>query len=120
MAFFKFTRLILSGEEIPVYNNGELTRDFTYIDDIIEGVIRVIDRPATADPKFDSSLPNPATSVAPHRIYNIGNGNRVNLMDYIQALEAALGQKAKYKMMPMQTRRRGSHQCGYGRPVKRI
>ena len=102
MAFFKFTRLILAGEEIPVYNNGELTRDFTYIDDIIEGVIRVIDRPATADPKFDSSLPNPATSEAPHRIYNIGNGNRVNLMDYIQALEAALGQKAKYKMMPMQ------------------
>ena len=102
MAFFKFTRLILAGKKIPVYNNGELTRDFTYIDDIVEGVVRVLDRPATAAPDFDSHDPTPATSDAPHRLYNIGNGSRVQLMDYIHALEDALGVKAEYDMLPMQ------------------
>jgi UDP-glucuronate 4-epimerase len=102
MAFFKFTRLIMAGEKIPVYNNGKLSRDFTYIDDIVEGIMRVIDVPATADPEFDRSRPNPASSTAPHRIFNIGNGSRVELMDYIHALEEALGIKAKYEMMPMQ------------------
>jgi UDP-glucuronate 4-epimerase len=102
MAFFKFTRLMLSGEKIPVYNNGNLTRDFTYIDDIVEGVVRVIDEPADSDPDFDRSCPTPATSLACHRIYNIGNGSRVNLMTYIHALENALGVKARYEMMPMQ------------------
>jgi UDP-glucuronate 4-epimerase len=102
MAFFKFTRLIMAGEKIPVYNYGKLTRDFTYIDDIVEGIMRVIDVPATADPEFDRSRPNPASSTAPHRIFNIGNGSRVELMDYIHALEEALGIKAKYEMMPMQ------------------
>jgi UDP-glucuronate 4-epimerase len=102
MAFFKFTRLMLSGEKIPVYNNGNLTRDFTYIDDIVEGVVRVIDEPADPDPDFDRSCPTPATSSACHRIYNIGNGSRVNLMTYIRALENALGVKARYEMMPMQ------------------
>jgi UDP-glucuronate 4-epimerase len=102
MAFFKFTRLIMAGEKIPVYNNGKLTRDFTYIDDIVEGIMRVIDIPATADPEFDRSRPNPASSTAPHRIFNIGNGSRVELMDYIHALEEALGIKAEYEMMPMQ------------------
>ncbi len=102
MAFFKFTRLMLSGENIPVYNNGNLTRDFTYIDDIVEGIVRVVDVPAAANPGFDPSNPDPASSTAPHRIYNIGNGSRINLMDYIHALEAALGIKAQYKMMPKQ------------------
>ena len=102
MAFFKFTRLILEGKKIPVYNNGELTRDFTYIDDIVEGVVRVLDRPAKADDGFDAYDPTPATSAAPHRLYNIGNGSRVNLMDYIHALEDALGVKAEYDMLPMQ------------------
>jgi UDP-glucuronate 4-epimerase len=102
MAFFKFTRLMLSGEKIPVYNNGNLTRDFTYIDDIVEGVVRVIDEPADPDPDFDRSCPTPATSSACHRIYNIGNGSRVSLMTYIHALESALGVKARYEMMPMQ------------------
>lgn len=102
MAFFKFTRMILAGEKIPVYNNGRLTRDFTYIDDIVEGVMRVIDVPATADSGFDHSRPVPASSTAPHRIYNIGNGSRVELMDYIHALEDALGIQAQYQMMPMQ------------------
>jgi UDP-glucuronate 4-epimerase len=102
MAFFKFTRMILAGEKIPVYNNGRLTRDFTYIDDIVEGVMRVIDVPATADAGFDHYRPVPASSTAPHRIYNIGNGSRVELMDYIHALEDALGIQAQYQMMPMQ------------------
>ncbi len=102
MAFFKFTKAILAGEPIPVYNHGKLTRDFTYIDDIVEGVIRVIDRPATPDPDFNSDKPTPASSQAPFRIYNIGNGTRIELMDYIQTLEECLGVKAQYNMLPMQ------------------
>jgi UDP-glucuronate 4-epimerase len=102
MAFFKFTRLMLAGEPIPVFNHGNLSRDFTYIDDIIEGVIRVIDRPATADESFRSDQPTPASSHAPYRIYNIGNGNRIKLMDYIETLEDCLGVKANYEMLPMQ------------------
>jgi UDP-glucuronate 4-epimerase len=102
MAFFKFTRMMLAGESIPVFNNGNLSRDFTYIDDIIEGVIRVIDRPATADTDFTPDRPTPASSRAPYRIYNIGNGSRVKLMDYIETLEDCLGIKANYQMLPMQ------------------
>ena len=102
MAFFKFTRLILEGKKIPVYNNGRLTRDFTYIDDIVEGMVRVLSRQPQGDPDFDTRNPNPATSLAPHRLYNIGNGSRVDLMDYIHALENALGVKAEYDMLPMQ------------------
>lgn len=102
MAFFKFTRLMLNGEKIPVYNDGNLTRDFTYIDDIVEGIVRVIDNPAERNDKFDHSNPSPESSTAPYRIYNIGNGSRVNLMDYIHALEDALGVKGDYEMMPMQ------------------
>ena len=102
MAFFKFTRLMLNGEKIPIFNNGKLTRDFTYIDDVVEGVVRVIDLPASADPDFDRSNPTPESSAARHRIFNIGNGSQVNLMDYIHALEQALGIKAQYQMMPMQ------------------
>ena len=102
MAFFKFTRMMLAGESIPVFNHGNLSRDFTYIDDIVEGVIRVIDRPATPDLEYDSDHPTPASSKAPFRIYNIGNGSRVMLMDYIQTLEECLGVKADYDMLPMQ------------------
>ena len=102
MAFFKFTKLILAGEPISVYNHGKLTRDFTYIDDIVEGVIRVIDKPASADTHFDSDTPTPAASKAPFRVYNIGNGTRIQLMDYIETLEECLGVKAQYQMMPMQ------------------
>ncbi|MBX2869845.1 MAG: NAD-dependent epimerase [Acidiferrobacterales bacterium] len=103
MAFFKFTRAMLAGESIPVYNHGQLTRDFTYIDDIVEGIIRVVDQPATPDPEFDASAPTPAASQAPARVLNIGNGNRVQLMDYIATLESCLGVKAEYDMMPMQS-----------------
>lgn len=102
MAFFKFTRMMLAGESIPVFNNGNLSRDFTYIDDIVEGVMRVIDRPATADKNYNSHQPTPATSSAPFRIYNIGNGSCVKLMDYIETLEDCLGVKANYEMLPMQ------------------
>ena len=103
MAFFKFTKAILAGEAIPVYNHGQLTRDFTYIDDIVEGILRVVDQPAESDDKFDPASPTPASSAAPARVLNIGNGNRVQLMDYIATLEACLGVKANYEMLPMQS-----------------
>jgi UDP-glucuronate 4-epimerase len=102
MAFFKFTRMILAGKKIPVYNKGNLSRDFTYIDDIVEGVIRVIERKPRADPDYEPLSPTPASATAPYRIYNIGNGTRVNLMDYIHALEDALGVTAEYDMLEMQ------------------
>ena len=102
MAFFKFTRMILAGKKIPVYNKGNLSRDFTYIDDIVEGVIRVIERKPQADPDYEPLSPTPASATAPYRIYNIGNGTRVNLMDYIHALEDALGVTAQYDMLEMQ------------------
>ena len=102
MALFKFTRGILAGEAIPVFNRGQMVRDFTYIDDIVEGVVRVLDRPATANAKWDSANPDPASSSAPYRIFNIGNNKPVPLMDYVAALERALGRKAKLDLMPMQ------------------
>ncbi|MEL0063048.1 MAG: NAD-dependent epimerase/dehydratase family protein, partial [Candidatus Puniceispirillum sp.] len=102
MALFLFTKAMLSGKPINVFNNGEMVRDFTYIDDIVEGVIRVLDKPATASPTFDPATPDPATSNAPYRVFNIGNGAPTPLMEYIQALEAALGVTAKMTMLPMQ------------------
>jgi UDP-glucuronate 4-epimerase len=102
MALFKFTRGILAGEPIPVFNEGRMIRDFTYVDDIVEGVVRVIDRPAGPDPAWNGDIPDPATSSAPWRIFNIGNHRRVELMAYIRALETALGRKAKLDLLPMQ------------------
>jgi UDP-glucuronate 4-epimerase len=102
MALFKFTRGILAGEPIPVFNEGRMVRDFTYIDDIVEGIVRVIDRPAQPDPAWDGDDPNPATSSAPWRIYNIGNNQRVELMTYIRAIEKATGKQAKLQLLPMQ------------------
>jgi UDP-glucuronate 4-epimerase len=102
MALFKFTKAILAGEKIPVFNYGKHRRDFTYIDDIVEGVIRVLDRPAPPNPAWDSAHPDSATSTAPWRVYNIGNNNPVELMDYIAALEQALGMKAEMDMLPLQ------------------
>jgi UDP-glucuronate 4-epimerase len=102
MALFKFTRGILAGEPIPVFNEGRMVRDFTYVDDIVEGIVRVVDRPAAPDPQWDGDHPDPATSRAPWRIFNIGNHRRVELMAYIEALEAALGRKAKLDLLPMQ------------------
>lgn len=102
MALFKFTQAILAGQPIDVFNFGKHRRDFTYIDDIVEGVIRVLDRPALSNPDWNSEQPDPGTSTAPWRVYNIGNNRPVELMDYIAALEAALGQKAEMNLLPLQ------------------
>ncbi len=102
MALFKFTRLMLEGKPIPVFNRGEMVRDFTYIDDIVEGVVRVIDRPPEPNPCWSGDSPDPATSYAPWRIFNIGNSRPVNLMRYIEVLEQCLGRKAKMELLPMQ------------------
>jgi UDP-glucuronate 4-epimerase len=102
MALFKFTQAILAGKPIPVFNYGKHRRDFTYIDDIVEGVIRVLDRPAPGNPDWQGDLPDPGTSKAPWRVYNIGNNQPVELMDYIGALEQVLGKTAIKDMLPLQ------------------
>ena len=102
MALQKFTKSILAGEKIQVFNYGKHRRDFTYIDDIIEGVIRVLDQPAIPDPNWNSSQPDPGSSSAPWRIYNIGNNSPVELLDYIKAIEDALGIKADMELLPLQ------------------
>ena len=102
MALFKFTKSILAGEPIQVFNYGKHRRDFTYIDDIIEGVIRTLDCPACSNNHWNSNDPDPGTSFAPWRIYNIGNNKPVELMDYIAAIENALGKKANKQMLPLQ------------------
>ena len=103
MALFKFTKNILEEKHIDVFNYGKHTRDFTYIDDIVEGVIKTLDNPAGKNFNWDGDKPDPATSNAPWRIYNIGNNNPVQLMDYIDALEKKLGKKAKINFLPMQS-----------------
>ncbi len=102
MALFKFTKGIVEGQPIPVFNKGNMVRDFTYIDDIVEGVIRAIDNVARPDPNWNGDEPNCATSYAPYRIYNIGNNQPVELMKYITTLEACLGKKAELNLLPMQ------------------
>ncbi|WP_404301409.1 NAD-dependent epimerase/dehydratase family protein [Alicycliphilus denitrificans] len=102
MALFKFTRAMLAGEAIDVYGDGQLVRDFTYIDDIVEGVLRVLDKPATPDAGHDPLAPHPGTSAAPYRIFNIGNSTPTLLLDYITALESALGTTAAKRMLPIQ------------------
>lgn len=102
MALFLFTKAILAGESIKVFNHGNMVRDFTFIDDIVEGVIRVADKIATANPLFDKANSDPASSSAPYRIFNIGNNQPTTLMDYIAAIESALGIVAKKNYMPMQ------------------
>lgn len=102
MALFLFTKAILEGRSIDVFNHGNMQRDFTYVDDIVEGVIRVNDNVASPNPQWSSDAPDPGTSAAPYRIYNIGNSNPVKLMDMIGALENCLGQKAEKNMLPMQ------------------
>jgi len=102
MALFLFTRAILDGRPIDVFNHGHMVRDFTYVDDIVEGIIRVVDRPAVPNPDFDAEFPDPATSHAPYRVFNIGNSQPTPLADYIAALEDALGKKAQKNYLPMQ------------------
>jgi UDP-glucuronate 4-epimerase len=102
MALFKFTRAILAGEPIDVFNYGKHRRDFTYIDDIVEGVLRVLDRVPEPNPAWTGENPDPATSSAPYRLYNIGNHHPVELMDYIGTLERCLGREAEKNMLPLQ------------------
>jgi UDP-glucuronate 4-epimerase len=102
MAYFLFTRAILEGKPIKVFNGGDMARDFTYIDDIVEGVVRVLDRPATADPDWSAAAPDPGSSCAPYRVFNIGNNQPVRLLDFIEAIETALGREAVKDFQPMQ------------------
>lgn len=102
MALFKFTKAILSGEAIDVYNYGDMQRDFTYIDDIVEGIIRIKDVIPAVNTEWAVESGTAATSSAPYRVYNIGHGSPVRLLDFIKALESALGVEAKKKMLPMQ------------------
>jgi UDP-glucuronate 4-epimerase len=102
MAMFIFTKAILEGNPIDVFNEGNMQRDFTYIDDIIEGVVRVTDKVAARNPKWNGADPDPATSNAPYRLYNIGNNNPVQLMYLIELLEQNLGRQAQKRFRPMQ------------------
>jgi UDP-glucuronate 4-epimerase len=102
MALFKFTKGILEDQPIDVYNRGLMRRDFTYIDDIVEGVIRVLDKIPEGNPAWSGDAPDPSTSLAPYKLYNIGNNNPVELMQYIETLEKMLGKTAKKNLLPMQ------------------
>ncbi len=102
MALFIFTKAMLNNEPIKVFNNGDMMRDFTYIDDIVEGIFRVVKKPAKPNPNWNGNSPDPASSSTPYKIYNIGNGNPVPLMKYIEAAEKALDKKAEKNFLPMQ------------------
>jgi UDP-glucuronate 4-epimerase len=102
MAYFSFTKAILEGRSIDVYNHGRMQRDFTYIDDVIEGVVRVMEHIPLPDPSWNPEKPDPATSSAPYRVYNIGNNQPVRLGRFIEVLEGCLGKKAKKNLLPMQ------------------
>ncbi len=102
MALFKFTKGILAGQPIPVFNQGKMVRDFTYVGDVVEGVVRILDVIPKPDPQWNSDRPDPATSSAPYRIYNIGNNRPVELLTYIAVLEKCLGKKAQLDLLPMQ------------------
>jgi len=102
MALFLFTKAALEGRSIDVFNYGEMLRDFTYVDDIVEGVTRIIDNPAQTNSEWSGKQPDPSTSSSPHKIYNIGNNDPVKLMDFIEAIENALGKKIQKNMMPLQ------------------
>lgn len=102
MALFLFTRAILEGKPIDVFNYGKMQRDFTYIDDIIEGVVRVMKKTPKPNPSWSGDAPDPGTSYAPYKVYNIGNNNPVELMTFIETIEKCLGKKAKKKLLPLQ------------------
>ena len=102
MALFLFTKAMINNEPINIFNNGNMTRDFTYIDDVVESLMLLIKKPAQPDLNFDKSNPTPSTSWAPYRLFNIGNSNPTQLMDYIAAIEDCLGLVAKKRFLPLQ------------------
>jgi UDP-glucuronate 4-epimerase len=102
MAYFSFTKNIIEEKTIKVFNNGDMRRDFTYVDDIVEGIIRLLEHPPKYNPNWDKANPDPSTSYAPYKIYNIGNHNPVKLLDFIHTLENLIGKKAKMEFLPMQ------------------
>jgi UDP-glucuronate 4-epimerase len=102
MALFIFTKAILEGTPIDIYNHGKMRRDFTYIDDIVEGIVRLVPKAPVGDPLWNGNVPDPASSFAPYRIYNIGNNKPVELIDFIAAIEKALKKKAIRNLMPIQ------------------
>jgi UDP-glucuronate 4-epimerase len=102
MALFLFTKAILEGRAIDVFNRGNMKRDFTYIDDIVEGVVRVIDSPPAGNPDWSGAAPDPGSSRARYKVYNIGNSRPVQLLDFIGAIETALGREAEKNLLPMQ------------------
>jgi UDP-glucuronate 4-epimerase len=102
MAYYKFARAIVEGRPIELFNSGEMMRDFTFVDDVVQGVVRVMDRPAAPDPNWDAARPDPASSRAPYRLYNIGNSRAAPLEDLVSALERRLGRKADRRLVPMQ------------------
>jgi UDP-glucuronate 4-epimerase len=102
MAYFLFTKAIMEGRAIDVFNHGDMQRDFTYIDDIVEGVMRALDRVPQGDPEWNGDMPDPGTSRAPYRLYNIGNSNPVRLLDFIGVLEKYLGKEVQKNFLPLQ------------------
>lgn len=102
MALFLFTRAIFEGRPIDIFNGGDMARDFTYVDDVVDAVVRIVDKPATPSPAYDPAAPDAATSNAPYRVFNVGNSRPVALMRYIEALEKAIGREARKNFLPMQ------------------
>ena len=102
MAYYSFTRDIMEGNTIKVFNNGNMSRDFTYIDDIVEGIIRLLNRPPKSNPDWDRENPEPSSSYAPYKVYNIGNNRPIKLLDFIRTLEQLIGKEAKIEFAPMQ------------------
>ncbi len=102
MALFIFAKAILEGKPIDIFNNGDMQRDFTYVDDIVEGIIRVIDNPPSKNSEWTGKHPEPSTSVAPYKVYNIGNSSPVKLMDFVKAIEESIGKKATINFLPLQ------------------
>jgi UDP-glucuronate 4-epimerase len=102
MAYWLFTDAIIRGQPIQLFNNGNMRRDFTYVDDVVEAIVRLIKRPATADPDWSGETPNPSSSSAPWHIYNIGNSEPIALMDFVRVIEEAVGRPAVTEFLPMQ------------------
>ena len=102
MAYYKFAKAMLAGQPIDLYNHGQMQRDFTYIDDIVDALVRLMDRPAKPDPSWDGKAPDPSSSSAPYRVYNIGNHSPVELLEFVETLESVLGVKASRRLLPMQ------------------